>query len=1101
MNLYRILRLACFFALLYVSAKAYSQGSETDKLGYCVNPFVMYYQYDPSLGTPAPPYTVTWRINGNLVRTATATNSYSPWFPQATSWHDSLVPPVAGYTYNGLYKAGAYSYVVRMTNSSGFDRSYTWNVQYDSLIIKKTDAPATCGTPSTGSISITGFGATKLSDYTIVLNPGGTPLTGTSFNNLAPGTYTVKVDGKPGIGGGWIQNGVDRGMTCHDTYTFTIVQPAILSAVATASKNASCGLNNGEVSVTPSGGVPGYTYIWSPGGAVSQTVAGLSAGNYTVTVTDAMGCTNISSASITNAGAITATIGATNNVTCFGLSNGNTTVTAGNGTASYTYSWSNGSSNVLPTPTNSIGSLSAGTYTVTITDSNGCIASTNVTITEPSAINIPTPSGSPSVCGNNNGTASVTPTGGTPAYSYSWSNNSSAQTATGLAAATYTVTVTDANTCSQTATTTVAGTGSATINATSTDITCFGANNGSATVTAGGSPPYTYNWSSGQTTASVTGLSPGSYSVTITAGGCQADTVITIASPPDLVIVAAATTTPCGSSTGQVSVSPTGGTGAYTFLWSPGGAVSQTVSGLAAGTYSVTVTDNKGCSKSAPAIVSSIPGPSAAIAGKTDVTCKGTPDGTITVTASSGTSPYNYTWNTSPVQNTATASNLAGGTYSVTVSDVNGCTTVTSATITEPPLLTATNPTPQTVCMGQNTTLSITASGGTPSYTYSWLPDGLVGPTVNVSPTTSTTYTIIIADSKGCTVTKTVIVALNPPLIINASGTQTVCDSGSAPLSANASGGMGAPYTYSWMPGGLTGPNITVNPTATTEYTVSVTDGCGTPAATSVVTVTATPPPTIQFTSDITGGCSPLLVTFTNNTPNAAFCFWDFGDGYSSTACTDTHTYVSPGIYPVKLTVTDTNGCVNTLTIAGKITASSPIADFTMSSTSVSIYEPSINFTDKSTRAAGWLWDFGDTSSTSNSSLLTNPSHTYSDTGIYCIKLTVRDSGGCADSTVKCLTVKPQFTFYIPNAFSPNEDNINENFNGKGSGISKYKMMVFDRWGNLIFTTDDLNIGWDGKVQDKSGNLVQQDVYVYKIVLTDIFSTTHNYVGHVSVVR
>jgi gliding motility-associated-like protein len=1098
MNFNRAFKVLCFIALL-ANNSVLGQIKHTTraKLAFCINPYWMAYGLNKTtVGTP--PYTMTWTENGNVIRTAPTFNTYSPDLGYK-NYHDSIHPP-------SNHNSGLYTTVARMTNTSGYDSSWTWIIQYDSLYYTKTDMGVTCTGNTPGSISISGWSTTDINDYDVVLNPGNVP--GPNYPSLPAGNYTVTITSKKG---GWLQDGnggtnyTDMGLAkCTSTINITITQPAILSAIATNSKTGTCGLPNGEVSVNTTGGTGSKSYLWSPGGAVSQTVNNLAIGNYTVTVTDGMGCTSTSSASITNSGALTATMGTPVDVGCFGGNTGSSTVTVGNGTANFTYAWTTGAPITNASTSNTISNLTAGGYTVTITDSKGCTATSNVTITQPPGMTLPLPTTTSAVCGNNNGTIGVTPSGGTSPYNYSWTGGSLAQTATGLAAGSYTVTVTDNKGCSQTTNATIAGTGSATVIITGFNaVTCFGANNGNATASgSGGSGTYTYSWSNGQTTAVATGLAPGTHTVIVNSGGCLDTTTVTINEPPDIVLTSAGTTAACGKNTGQVSVSPAGGSGAYTYLWTPGGSVAQTVNNLAAGNYTVTVKDANGCTKTSTTTITNIAGPTVTADPPTSVTCKGAATGSVSATPNGGTPTYSFTWNSNPVQNANSATNLVAGIYTVTVSDANGCTATTSSTITEPPKLNTTLPTPKTACIGQNATVSTTASGGTPVYNYMWNPGGITTASATVTPAGTTTYTVVVTDANGCTTSQTVVVSVNPPLVVNSSGAASICNGTSTTISAVGSGGNGGPYTYSWMPGGLTGISITVTPPpGPTDYTVTVTDGCGTPSATSIVTVTVNPPPAIQFAADVTNGCAPLVVTFTNSTANPAFCFWDFGDGSSSSVCNDSaHTYLTAGIYSVKLTVTDTNGCVNSLMDTAMIRVSAPVADFDMSSTRVTIYEPSVAFTDKSTNANDWLWDFGDSTSTTNSSMLTNPAHTYSDTGLYCIKLIIHDTSGCVSNITKCLVVIPVYTFYVPNAFSPNGDNINESFNGKGSGIKTYKMLVFDRWGNLIFTTTDINIGWNGCVKGSS-TPVQQDVYVYKIVVDDIFDVVHNYIGHVSVVR
>jgi gliding motility-associated-like protein len=162
-----------------------------------------------------------------------------------------------------------------------------------------------------------------------------------------------------------------------------------------------------------------------------------------------------------------------------------------------------------------------------------------------------------------------------------------------------------------------------------------------------------------------------------------------------------------------------------------------------------------------------------------------------------------------------------------------------------------------------------------------------------------------------------------------------------------------------------------------------------------------------------------------------------------------------------------------------------------------------VNFTDQSTGATQWQWDFGDGSTFSDTSNQQNPSYTYTDEtdGTYTVQLVVHNQYGCVDDTTIEVIVGPEFTFFIPNAFTPNGDGTNDFFFGTGVGIQKFQLWVFDRWGNLIFTGSDLYDKWDGTVQGKSGQICQEDVYVWKVVLTDVFQKKHKYIGHVTLIK
>ncbi|MBA0885308.1 SprB repeat-containing protein, partial [Flavobacterium sp. BBQ-18] len=471
-------------------------------------------------------------------------------------------------------------------------------------------------------------------------------------------------------------------------FTVTSSTPSVTAASQT---NVSCnGGSNGAASVnTPTGGTSPYTYNWTPGnptGDGTTSVTGLSAGTWTCTVTDANSSAVAITFTITEPSAINTASGSQTNVLCNGGTNGSASVSPSGGTPGYTYSWSP-SGGTAATATG----LASGSYTVTVTDANGCTATRNYTITQPTAISTATGSQTNVSCnGGTNGSASVSPSGGTPGYTYSWSpSGGTAATATGLAAGSYTVTVTDANGCTATRNYTL--TQPSAINTSSgsqTNVSCNGGTNGSASVSpSGGTPGYTYSWSpSGGTAATATGLAAGSYTVTVTdANGCTATRSYTLTQPTAINTSSGSqTNVSCnGGTNGSASVSPSGGTPGYTYSWSPSGGTAATATGLAAGSYTVTVTDANGCTATRNYTLTQPSAINTSSGSQTNVSCNGGTNGSASVSPSGGTPGYTYSW--SPSGGTAaTATGLAAGSYTVTVTDANGCTATRSYTLTQP---------------------------------------------------------------------------------------------------------------------------------------------------------------------------------------------------------------------------------------------------------------------------------------------------------------------------------------------------------------------------------------------------------------------------------
>ncbi len=935
-----------------------------------------------------------------------------------------------------------------------------------------------CNGGNNGIVSVTAGGGTPAYNYN-----WSNGQTSTNATGLTAGTYTVTVTDVNG---------------CTATATTTIVQPTPLTGTTTTVQST-CGNPNGSAILTASGGTPVYAYAWN-NGQTSSNATGLTAGTYTVTVTDANGCAFSTTANVTNAVGETASISGSTPVSCFGGSNGTATVSAVGGLAPYTYTW-NPTGQTTPTATG----LTAGSYTVTVQDANGCSATASVIITQPTALTESTGT-IPVLCnGGNTGSANVTAGGGTPNYTYAWAPGGQTNAnATALTAGTYTVTITDANGCTLTATATVTQPTALTISTAITgNVSCNGGNDGSATVTAGGGTPnYTYNWSNGQTSTNATGLTAGTYTITVTdLNGCTITATATITQPPLLNATTTTVQSTCGSSNGTATVTATGGTPAYTYAWN-NGQTSSNASGLSAGTYTITVTDAHGCTFSTTALVNNAPGETVTINPPVNVLCNGGSNGSATANPAGGTLPYTYNWSNG--QTNVTASGLTAGSYTVTVHDANGCVATASATITQPPLLTVSTGAPvNVICKGgSNGSDLATAAGGTGAYTYAWTPAG--GSNANATGLTAGTYTITVTDANGCTATASTTITQPTVLTLAAAGFPVTCNGGSDGQATAIPGGGTPGYTYAWTPVG--GTNAIANNLSAGNYTITVTDAHGCSHDTTV-TVSQPAPIVVTFNADSLSGCAPLCVNFKDLTIDAGGIVtkwnWSFGDGGTDTVKDPRHCYTNPGSYSVTLTIVDNHGCTSTLVINNMITVYSfPVAAFILGPQPTTIADPIITFTDKSTDAYGigtWLWNFSDPTNDVPSNLQ-NPTHSYGDTGTFCATLTVTNIHGCKDSVTQCLVIGPQFTLYIPDAFSPNGDGRNEIFTAKGTFITSFKMYIFDRWGMMLYQTNVINKGWPGTVNGGT-RLCQEDTYVYMIEAIDMNQGKHNFIGKVTLLK
>ena len=528
---------------------------------------------------------------------------------------------------------------------------------------------ASCGGSTLNSVTINwsalAIGGSGFYQYSIdggiTWNNVGTSLT-TTLSGLAPGTaVSVLVRGNNGLG-----------TACSAGAPVTVSCSTLNCLLSTTNirQNVLCfGQSTGSIDLTPANGTAPYSYTWS-NGATSQDLASLAAGTYRVTVSDISGCSATSVITITQPSKALGLSANIVNNSCFGGNNGCAGIDVEYGTGHYTYNWSN-----IGVSSDSICGLAAGTYFVTVSDAVApgvfCTAIDTIVVTQPPALTATALATNASCNAVNNGAINLTFAG--TGNTFVWSNGATTEDISGLAVGTYQVTATSSAGCTATASATITQPSSITSSTvTVTDATCSAG--GTIDINAsGGTGTLNYTWSNGANTQDVSGLSAGSYTVTITdANSC------TITNGPNVV---AAIGTPSASTTvnsvscnggnnGSIDLSVNGGTPNYTYTWS-NGASSQDISGLSAGNYSVTVTDNIGCTATQTNIAISQPTAISVTNTSTNVSCNGGNNGTIPVTVSGGTSPYSYIWSNGTT--TEDLNNIAAGSFSLTVSDANGC--------------------------------------------------------------------------------------------------------------------------------------------------------------------------------------------------------------------------------------------------------------------------------------------------------------------------------------------------------------------------------------------------------------------------------------------
>lgn len=700
---------------------------------------------------------------------------------------------------------------------------------------------------------------------------------------------------------------------------------------------------------------------------------------------------------------------------------------------------------------------------------------------------------------------------------------------------------------------TIAGFG---LTAVSTDISCYNANNGTATASvSGGTAPFTYTWSNGfvetvpATSSTVNNLAGGTYTIQATdATGCTATQTVTIGNPPQIISDAGPDITICTATTGNIGATTTAG---YSYSWaSTTGLNDATVSdptitltnGGAAPvltTYTVTTTvGNCFTTDEVNVTVNALP---SADAGVDQTICAGTFSlaGSIAGAAVSGIwsggagtfSPNNTTLTANYL---ATDSEIAAGTVTLTLTTDDPPGPCSSANdqvvITINPLAVVDAGIDQVICIGNTATLVGLASGAATSGIWSggagsYGPDNTVSNAI-YTPTTSeatagiVTLTYTTDDPTGpCTaVNDQMIITIDQLPTANAGSTQTLCPGIGITLNG-AIGGTATSGTWSGGTGNYSPNNATLNavysPSAaeysadSVKLTLTTNDPSGPCSfSTSEVVFHFYKNPVVDLTVNVPEGCPIHCVDFTDLTvvgggATIASWNWIFGDNSpGSSSQSPSHCYSQTGLYDVTLTATSSNNCVTTLTIPQMIHVFQlPDAEFNPTPNPATVIDPVILFNNQSSSDVSyWNWNFGD----GDSLVPGNPSpeHTYPNaaSSSYLATLIVHNPNGCYDTIAHEIFIGPEFTFFIPNSFTPNADGINDHFFGSGIGIIDYDLWIFDRWGNMIFHGEELNEKWNGKA-NKGDEMAQIDVYVWKVELTDVFNKKHYFIGTVTLVE
>ncbi len=736
------------------------------------------------------------------------------------------------------------SYAVTVTTADGFSASDAIGINVNPLpTVSVQTTNVACGTSNSGAIVLTP--ETGLQPFTYTWNNGAS---GNSLQNLEVGNYLVTISDSAGC------SSLDN----------IIVQGFSAPNLSFQTQNIDCfGASTGSINSVPQGGTAPYTYLWS-NGSTGTNINNLTAGTYTLTLTDANNCTAVETAVISQSNNILLSFDV-QNVACNGQPTGTINTTITNGNAPYNFAWSNGSNNQNPN------NLAAGIYMLTLTDDTGCTVSQAVEITESSDIQLSFNVDQIACFGFSTGQINSQIQGGNFPYTFAWSNGSNAPNLYDLGSGTYTLTITDANNCTAIQTTTLEEPIAIDVQLQGQNLSCFGTSDGIvSSIVQGGTPPFAYAWSNGQTTSSLENLGIGNYSLTVTdTNNCSITSTTQINAPEQLQITFETQDINCsGQSTGSISTMIDGGTPPYTYNWN-NNTNQSFIDNLAAGSYELTLTDANACT-AVQAIAIEQATPFDVDFSTTAVNCFGASTGQIVPTVNGGNPPYTYQWSTGATS--ATLDSLAAGNYELTLSDMNDCNTSFFVELEEATAINIDIATQNIDCHSNaNGVLNSSASGGSPPYIYEWS-NGSNAPTIeNLG---LGVYTLTVTDNNDCSQMTSQSIVEPFPLRTEIEIDPIACFGDStANIYLTVFGGT-SDYTIAWSTGNS---QYSLNDLPAGEYALSVLDANNCPHDTIFQIIQ---PDNITTTIDIfhpqnneangavaidvQGGTSPYNITWSN---------------------------------------------------------------------------------------------------------------------------------------------------------------------------------------------------------------------------------------------
>lgn len=661
-----------------------------------------------------------------------------------------------------------------------------------------------------------------------------------------------------------------------------------------------------------------------------------------------------------------------------------------------------------------------------------------------------------------------------------------------------------------------------------TNLACNAVCQGSVVVTPNdGFAPYTFSWTPGgigMTTAGVANnLCAGNYSVTITdAFGCQKSTPFTVTQPPATVLTFTSDSASCpGATDGVLNATVNYGPG-YNYplhppyVWGCSSMIPVTdndnqysFQNLPAGTYTVNVIDALGCTASGIQTVGEMEMHYNTTI--THVKCHGGSDGMASFSISGGSTPYTYSWSSGETVNHI--NQKPAGNFSCTVTDFSGCQIIVPVTINQPPRLEFSNSLDTIMCKGEQTVLSASAQGGTPTYNYVWTANGNqigTGDLLSYSPTTTTTVTLTVSDNNGCIQpSHYIIVQIFPRVEVNLYTNDAVlCSGDSTIIYVDVTGGNGGPYTITDSNGNIILPPFEVKPTEDLSFSVSASDECGSPTGSDIQVIQVEDPPTASVHALDTIGCAPFTTQFFETSPdNGQSYLWQFGvnSGDISLSKNPVYTFETFGSYDVSLTITSAAGCSRIMEMDQMITVlPTPVVSMMPVPPVTNSSDPVIFFMNGSDSPLDTVTIFfGDGSYLGlDNSMFQEVQHTYQDTGIFHVYLVGVSLDGCVDTVATDVEVYAEHKLIlVPNVINP-LSNIPQNQiflpTGFAVDLNNFHLMIYNRWGEMIFESTNGTIGWNGRMPN--GDLVKNDTYQWVLVYKDNIGKTLRESGNITVI-